>query len=140
MKAHVVKFLQFLEDKEGKNVPLLVKLLNQDKFTFTKNELIVKGDLNLADTNVTSLPDGLQVDWNLNLTGCAYLDVLPNELKVGGVLYLIGCTSLKSLPLGLKIGGSLYLRKTSLAELYNADEIRAMIEAKGGYVKWSIYV
>ena len=134
MKPHIVKFLQFLEDKEGKNAPLRLKLLNQDGFKFTKDELNVRGNLILSNNNVTSLPIGLQVGKSLYLNGCTSLKSLPDGLKVGWSLYLSGCTSLKSLPDGLKVGWSLYLYDTPLAKLYSEDEIRTMIEANGGYV------
>ena len=117
MKAHVAKFLQFLDDKEGKRLSLKIKLLNPHKFKITKDDLNVDDNLNLSNTNVTSLPDGLYV---------------------GKSLYLTGCTSLKTLPNGLKVGWDLYLKSTLLAEMYNAGEIEAMIKANGGYVNGRI--
>ena len=183
MKPHIVKFFHFLEDKEGKNAPLKIKLLNPNKFKFTKDDLNVKDDLDLSETSITSLPNGLRVsgyldlssctsleslpnglhvDWSLNLFGCTSLKSLPDGLYVGNDLYLNSCTSLtslpnnlkvvdgdlymtncislKSLPDGLKVGRSLYLRKTPLAKMYSEDDIRAMIEATGGYVSRNILI
>ncbi len=160
MKPHIVKFFQFLEAKEGKNVPLRAKLLNQDKFKITKDDLNVKRSLDLSNSSITSLPDGLRVSGymflngctsltslsddlyvgrSLNLFGCTSLKSLPNGLKVGGYLVLNGCTSLTSLPNGLQVGLNLDLRDTPIAKMYSKDEIRAMIEATGGYVNWNIY-
>ena len=119
MKPHVVKFLQFLEAKEGKNAPLKYKLLNPDKFKITKDDLIVKGDLYLSNTNITSLPD---------------------DLQISGDLYLNNCTSLQSLPDGLKAGWNLLLKNTPLAKMYSAGEIRDIIESNGGYVNGTIYI
>ncbi len=161
MKPHVIKFLQFLEAKEGKNAPLKVKLLNPDKFNITKDELNVKGSLDLSNTTITSLPDGLEigeslilegctsltslpdgldVGWNLDLTGCTSLKSLPNGLEIGGSLDLEGCTSLTSLPNGLYVGTNLYLKNTYFAVMYSEDEIRDMIESKGGYVNGYIEI
>jgi len=37
------------------------------------------------------------------------------------------------------VGGSLFLVKTSLAEKYSEEQIRKMIEEKGGKVKGTIH-
>ena len=161
MKPHVVKFFQFLEAKEGKNAPLRVKLLNPDMFKITKDDLNVKGNLDLYRTNIKALPkdlkvgghliltyctslesltNNLQVVWDLSLSGCTSLESLPNNLQVGGDLYLVDCTSLKSLPEDLQVGDDLYLENTPLAEMYSVDEIIDMIEAKGGYVNGHIEI
>ena len=140
MKPHVVKFLQFLEDNEGKIVPLRVKLLNPDKFKITKEDLNVNSYLNLSKTNITSLPNGLHVARSLYLNGCTSLKALPNGLKVGGDLYLNDCTSLMALPDGLSVEWDLTLSNTPLAEIYSKDEIKSMVEAKGGYVDGNIFV
>jgi len=41
----------------------------------------------------------------------------------------------ENLPDNLKVGGSLNLRNTPLSKTYSKEEIRSMIEEKGGYVK-----
>ena len=141
MKTHLVKFFQFLEANEGKYVPLKYKLLNSDKLKITKDELNVDGDLNLSHTNITALPRGLMISGYLDLFNCTSLKALPDGLQVVWSLYLNGCTSLRSLPNGLKVGGDLNLEDTPLAKMYNADEIRAIIEANGGgYVTGNIYI
>ncbi len=161
MKARVVKFLQFLEAKEGKNAPLKFKLMNPDKFAFSKDELIVDEGLDLSATNITTLPMELHVAWDLNLSNCTSLKSLHNGLEIGGFLDLDGCTSLKTLPnnlrvgLGLilsgctllralpnrlEVGTNLYLDRTPIAAMYSEDEVRAMIEAKGGYVGKNIHM
>jgi hypothetical protein len=71
-------------------------------------------NLDLSQTNITSLPDGLQV---------------------GGRLNLENCTNLKSLPKGLEVGGDLYILDTKLQK-YTDDELREMI--KPGYIKGEI--
>ncbi len=154
MKQHAVQFFKFLEDTEGKGVPFRVKLLNSNKFKFTKDELDVKNDLNLKDTPIKSLPNGLRVGGSLNLYGCKLLKALPNrllvrgslelshtliqslpkKLEVGGSLFLSN-TPIKSLPNGLRVGATLSLFNTPLAKMYNEDQIRNMIESNGGYVQ-----
>jgi len=94
-----------------------------------------KGDLNLYNTKITSLPQGLTVGGYLDLyntkitslpqglTVGDYLDLyntkitsLPQDLKVGGDLSL-QYTSITSLPQGLTVGGELYLQNTSITSL-----------------------
>lgn len=48
------------------------------------------GNLDLHDSDITSLPDGLTVGGSLYLNGCAGLTSLPNGLTVGGRLYRNG--------------------------------------------------
>jgi hypothetical protein len=54
-------------------------------------------ELNLSQTPIASLPDDLQVDSRLDLSGCERLERLPEDLRVG-TLILRGCTALKALP------------------------------------------
>ena len=67
------------------------------------------GSLDLSESDIGSLPDGLQVEGSLFLRGCTRLVSLPAGLEVGRSLYLEGCTGLTSLPDGLEVGHSLYL-------------------------------
>ena len=55
-----------------------------------------KGDLDLSDTPITSLPDNLKVGGYLDLSGTP-ITSLPDNLKVGGNLDLSG-TKITSLP------------------------------------------
>jgi hypothetical protein len=77
-----------------------------------------KGDLNLGNTPITSLPD---------------------NLKVGGYLYLEN-TKITSLPNNLSVGGFLNLENTPPSKKYTKEQIKQMIEDKGGYVKENIYI
>ncbi len=54
-------------------------------------------ELNLSQTTITTLPDGVQVTSRLDLSGCERLERLPDGLTVG-TLVLRSCTSLKRLP------------------------------------------
>jgi hypothetical protein len=117
-----------------------------------------KGNLNLGNTPITSLPDNLKVGGNLylyntkitslpdNLQVGGYLDLrntpitsLPDNLKVGGTLYLSN-TKITSLPDNLKVGGDLYLRNTPLSKKYTKGQIEQMIEDNGGHIEGNIYI
>ena len=76
-----------------------------------------KGDLYLANTPITSLPNNLNVGGNLNLENTP-ITSLPNNLSVGGYLDL-GNTPITSLPNNLSVGGNLYLRNTPITSLPN---------------------
>jgi hypothetical protein len=49
-------------------------------------------------------------------------------------------TKITSLPNNLTVGGYLYLYYTPLAEKYTKEEIKRMIEDKGGKVRGDIYL
>jgi hypothetical protein len=53
--------------------------------------------LELRETALIELPDDLQVEFKIDLTGCTKLQRLPKGLKTG-VLILAGCEALQSLP------------------------------------------
>ena len=73
--------------------------------------------LDLRDTGITSLPEGLTVGESLDLEGCTGITSLPEGLTVGGYLDLEGCTGITSLPEGLTVGGYLDLRGTGITSL-----------------------
>ena len=115
-KETLKKIFNFIKKNDNRNVPFIWKLLNNEPLT--KEELTIKGDLYLIDSDITSLPKGLKVGNSLNLMNCKNLISLPKGLKVGGYLDLGNCTSLTSLPEGLKIGAFLNLKNcTNLTSL-----------------------
>ena len=81
----------------------------------TKDDLIVNGDLNLANSKITSLPEGLEIK---------------------GTLDLRNCTSLTSLPAGLKVDGYLSI-SMPLAKLSDSELLK-MIEPNG-YIQLTIF-
>jgi hypothetical protein len=134
MKKETIKSIfNFLEEKEKKIAPLKWKIVNNEPLT--EEELNVKGNLNLSDTSITSLPEGLVVDGDLNLSRTE-IESLPNDLIVEGELWLRRCKNLKSLPKGLKVYQDLYISMSSM-EHYSDDEIREMI--KPGFIEGEIY-
>jgi hypothetical protein len=58
--------------------------------------------LELRGSGIRALPQGLRVDYKLDLQDCRDLEELPEGLKVGS-LVLRGCTALRSLPEGLDV-------------------------------------
>ena len=100
------------------------------------DNLQVGGGLYLDNTPIKELPDNLQVGGILFLTGTPIKE-LPDNLQVGGNLFLVG-TPIEKLPDNLQVSGSLFLQRTPLSKKYSEEEIRNMIEEKGGYVKRNI--
>jgi hypothetical protein len=58
--------------------------------------------LELRGSGIRALPEGLQVEYKLDLQDCRCLEELPEGPKVGS-LVLRGCTALRTLPEGLDV-------------------------------------
>ena len=156
MKEETLKrIFKFLEEKEEHKVPFMFKV--KCEISFTKEDLNIKGNLNLFDSKIPSLPEGLKVSGdlvlsyseklnslpkglkvggNLNLAFCKELTSLPEGLKVGDGLNLYYCDSINSLPEGLEVGGYLNIRDTPLQK-YTDEELKEMV--KPGFIKGKIY-
>lgn len=135
--TNIYNLFKFLEDKEGTKTPLRAKFIHSPD-SLTPDELEVGGALYLRNTPITSLPGGLEVGGGLYLRSTK-ITSLPDGLEVGWNLELRD-TPITSLPDGLKVGGYLDLRNTPLSEKYTEEEIRKMIEDKGGNVEGKIYI
>ena len=85
----------------------------KDQIKIDNDQLVVDGNLDLSNTNISSLPQGLHVNGVLNLTNCSNLRILPQDLHVRRSLILEDCTSLTTLPQGLHVKGSLALTNCS---------------------------
>jgi hypothetical protein len=150
-KEALKRIFEFLEEKGEHKAPFIWKHMND--IPLTKEELNIKGNLDLTDSKIKSLPEGLKVGGDLYLDG-SYVKSLPKGLKVGGDLYLDGSYG-KSLPKGLKVGGDLYLDGSSVhslpkglevyGDLYIADTILAsksdddlIVMIKPGFIKGEI--
>ena len=110
-KEALKRIFEFLEEKEEHNMPFKLKLIFNKPLT--KEDLNVKGNLNLEKSKITSLPKGLKVGGELNISG----------------------TKITSLPEGLEVGENLYIRYTEL-EQYLDNELREMV--KPGFIKGKI--
>ena len=100
-------------------------LSNTSITSLPSNLTKVGGDLWLFYTKITSLPDNLTVGGNLNLSD-TNITSLPYNLTVGGNLNLFN-TQITSLPSNLTVGGDLDLFYTPLSKKYSEDKIRAMV-------------
>ena len=69
MKKEAFKrIFEFLEEKEGHKTPFLWKWKNE--IPLTEKDLDIEGDLDLSYSNIESLPEGLEISGDLNLTFC----------------------------------------------------------------------
>ena len=116
----MIKLLDILENKilvprrspeeRSKNYMITIQKKIQQ---YMKNK--DSSDLDLSNTPITSLPQGLEVGGYLNLEYSS-ITSLPQNLKVWGNLILTN-TKITSLPDGLKVRGNLYLRNTLITSL-----------------------
>jgi hypothetical protein len=158
-KETLKNIFNFLEENERHQTPFLWKWVNN--IPLTEKDLNIEGNLDLTDTDIKSLPDGLKVAGNLNLTetdmeslperlevaGNLYLDhsfikSLPKDLKVGGYLS-IEATYIKSLPRGLQVGGDLYLNDSKLLnniDYNDSNELRDIVKkmVEPGFIKGNV--
>ena len=132
MKIEQLKrIFDFLEEKGEHNAPVKWKLINN--IPLTEDDLNVKGDLDLFDSKIKSLPEGLKVSGTLDLSYSKIIS-LPKGMEVGGTLFL-HFSKITSLPEGLEIGEHLFIGKTPLTK-YSDEELREMI--KPGFIKGKI--
>jgi hypothetical protein len=127
------RIFEFLEEKEGHNVPFLWKFKNN--IPLTEEDLNVKGDLILTYSDIESLPKGLKVGGDLDLEQTK-ITSLPEGLEVGGDLDLRE-TNITLLPKGLQVGGKLFIRGSAVIN-YSFNELMDMI--KPGFIKGRIKV
>jgi len=99
----IYNLFKFIEDKKPQyKPPFKVKLIHAPE-TLTKEDLNVKGDLDLNDTPIQSLPSGLKVKDDLDLRD----------------------TNITKLPPDLQVGDDLILYRTPLAKKYTEEELKA---------------
>ena len=127
-KDTLKKIFEFIEENDKRKTPFLWKHVSGEPLT--EDDLIIKGDLNLIHSNIQSLPEGLEVRGDLNLTFCENISSLPEGLIVRGNLILELCIELYSLPKGLKVDGTLYINTSPLYE-YSEGELRNMVGDDG---------
>ena len=132
MKKETLKrIFDFLEEKGEHRAPVKWKLINN--IPLTEDDLNVKGDLDLFDSKIKSLPEGLKVSGYLDLS-FSKIKSLPKGMEVGGTLFL-HFSKITSLPEGLEVGNNLYIGKTPIAK-YTDDELIEII--KPGFIKGRI--
>ena len=90
--------------------------ISSDKYVINDDfSIYYNGDLDLENTNITKLPDNLNVNGWLDLTNTKITE-LPNNLTVKGSLNLTN-TNITELPNNLTVNGSLYLANTNITKL-----------------------
>ena len=130
------KVFEFIKEKRGYDYPVIYKLLNG--LPLSEDELTIDGDLDLTNTNITSLPDNLKVGGDLVLEN-SKITSFPDNLYVGEFLDIRN-TKINTIPDNLYVGGYLYLNYTPLSKRYSKEEIREMIEDMGGYLGGNIFM
>jgi hypothetical protein len=79
-KETLKKIFEFLEENGEHNPPLMWKLQNNIPIT-EKDDLIVKGSLDLSSSNITSLPKGLKVGGLLIIIESDLLKYSDEEIR-----------------------------------------------------------
>jgi hypothetical protein len=132
----IKRIFEFLEEEEHKTPKGKGSISWKLTFSepFTEEELTTENRLDLSNSPITSLPEGLKIGGFLDLYSCKNLISLPEGLKVKYYLNLED-TKITSLPKGLEVGGKLYIEKTPLKK-YTDEELREMI--KPGFIKGEI--
>lgn len=120
---------QYIKDGSKGNLDL-----RNTPITSLPNNLKVEGGLFLGGTKITFLPNNLKVGGSL-FSSDTEITSLPNGLQVGRNLYLSN-TLITSLPDNLQVGGELHLNNTPLSKKYTKEEIRKMVPG----VKGNIYL
>jgi hypothetical protein len=129
----IVKLFRFIESKYPQyRMPLALKLLLFPD-TITKDDLNVGDNLDLSDTQIQSLPAGLQVRGSLLLSG-TQIQSLPADLQVGGGLDLRD-TPIQSLPAGLQVGGNLLLSGTQIQSLPAGLRVGGSLDLSGTQIQ-----
>lgn len=104
--------------------------------TIPNNLKYVGGYFGLSYTQITSLPDGLTVEADLDLSDTP-IKKLPKGLKVGGDLF-IDYTQISSLPEDLQVEGDLTARGTPfsrrLSSKFTEQEIDKMFQNINGFI------
>ena len=152
----VYNFFKFLEDKRGEKMPLQLKLVYDPK-GITKEDLNVKqhleiegrkfnikelpnnlkieGALIIHKTKIKKLPDDIEVGFGV-YASYSELEYLPNNLHTEDVI--CNHSKLQDIPYNLRIDRTFNVANTPLTEKYSKEEIRKLIEDRGGYVKGRI--
>lgn len=113
-KELLIKLFEFIKNKRKYKIPFRFLLLNYPEH-IESDDLYVNGDLDLIDTNIMELPDGLFISGNLILTDCVDFFDLGDNMTVTSHVYLTN-TNISYLPKNLKCG-TLVLRGVDIRVL-----------------------
>jgi hypothetical protein len=128
-KNHIVAIHRQIQQyiKDGRDGDLD---LYQTQITSLPDDLeIVDGELDLGESQITSLPDDLTVTGDLILTDSA-IEILPRGLRVEGELGMSG-TGIREIPPDLRVDGGIVLLDTYFSNKiehdgYSREKLRAM--------------
>jgi hypothetical protein len=91
MKKETLKnIFKFLEEEGEHKAPFMWKWLTNEPLT--EDDLHINGNLDLTFSKIESLPEGLNVSGDLNLTFCENISSLPEGLIVRGNLIIEDCS------------------------------------------------
>ena len=113
----MIKLLDILKEVEGEKT-LTTRRTREERVEGLIRNYIRnggKGDLDLSDSNVTSLPKNLKVEGSLNLINNPLKD-LPSGLVVGGSLYMDD-TKITDIPSNIKVRKSIIARNSKIVRL-----------------------
>jgi len=150
----VYNFFKFLEDKRGEKMPFLFKLV-LDPESISKKELYIEDNLDIEGVPVKKLPNNLKIEGAIVMHR-AKIKTLPDDIEVGLGVYasyseleylpnnlhtedvICNGSKLQDIPYNFKLDGTFNVSNTPLSKKYTEEEIRKLIEDRGGYVKGEI--
>jgi len=100
---------------------------NKDKIKYHN------GNLNLRDTEIKTLPEGLTVSGRLNLEG-SQIETLPEGINVGDSLHLAG-SQVETLPEGLNVSGNLNLSNSQIKTLPEGLTVGGSLDLTDSQIK-----
>lgn len=112
--------------------------LSSTKMIRLPDNLHIKGDLLLCKNDMETLPAGLRVEGQLNVSGCWRLRSLPDDLYVGASIFANNCTLLSTLPKVVRVQGDFGLANAvALTELPDELEVSGRLDCNGCSSLWS---
>lgn len=127
---NIINFFEFLEDKKGRSIPVVAKLVYG--VPLTKGELTVRGDVFLQHSTTKTLPEGLHVVGSLVLYYSS-IESLPKGLVVERALDLM-FTGISTFPKDIQVYGTVYLHETPLSKKYTSRELKKLYPGIQGKV------
>ena len=131
----ILKFFQFLEKEEERKPSEHISTIYLPEFLSEKPRRF--RSLWLRGASGIRLAEGIEVDRVLSVEGST-ITSLPDDLTVGSLLN-IRDTKIQDIPVNLNIKDIL-VHGTPLSEKYTMEEIKKMIEDRGGYIGGDIYI
>lgn len=132
---NVETVFEFIKNKRGYDFPSVYKIITGRPLL--KDDLVIKDDLDISFSDITSLPDNLTIKGDLNIIGCEF-ESLPDNLTVKEYLFIEN-TKIDSIPKNLIVSGGFFVKNTPLSAKYSKDMIKKMVEDRGGKIYGGVY-